>query len=273
MCTANRVYRQKHVDINIQLRGIIMVQWTVIQYFSGLLTLGQFEKVHVLVRNWTRLQRAQPHPAPLGWIRVLTSLMLLLLNGASCGNLSPQERRLLKLWYWYGCNIQVFKYWFVQLRLKSDMSAKCWPVKKHTVQNSCLTVCLFVCRFYSFSLPSCSFISFSLSLTPLLCCDPAVHPIHHPATLSTQNYYFFDVLPVENKSIFLAINLSFGTWESHLSCRGNHIFPVPTCAGCLCACAWLCVHTVSVRGWARKMHVSCCDQSSNLRYRKKLNHW
>lgn len=214
--------------------------------FSGFLMWGHFEKVHAQIRDWTGLQRAQPHPTTLGSIPELTSLMLLLLNGASCGNFSPQERRLLTLWYWYECNIPLFRYWFVQLRQKSDVSAKCWPVKKHTVQNSRLTVCLFVCRFYSFSLPSCSFISFSLSLTPLLCCDPAVHPIHHPATLSTQNYYFFDVLPVENKSIFLAINLSFGTWESHLSCRGNHIFPIPTCAGCLCARAWLCVHTVSV---------------------------
>lgn len=87
------------------------------------------------------------------------------------------------------------------------------------------TFSFFACWFCTFLLTPCHFISlflFSLSLSlsfthsiALLwsSCPP---PFIIPPLSPTQNYYFFDVLPVENKSIFLAINLSFGmgshTW-------------------------------------------------------------
>ena len=103
--------------------------------------------------------------------------------------------------------------------------------------------CLFAYGFSSCSLspslrPSSSR-SLPLSLTPLLRCDPAVHPIHHSATLPVQNNYLFHVLLVENKSILLPINLSFGM-GSHTSVVGAaKKIPISTVPGCVFVCEGL----------------------------------
>ena len=116
------------------------------------------------------------------------------------------------------------------------------------MHSSCLTAfCLRVD--FTVSTPSSLSLSLSLSssqsLTPLLHCDPAVHPIHHPALPRTELLFLWCV------TSWKQINFSghqFIIWngESHLSCRGDHSFPIPTCSRdsvfvCVCVCVCVCL--------------------------------
>lgn len=111
------------------------------------------------------------------------------------------------------------------------------------METQCLPndfVCVLIFAISCFSSSHCISHSVTHSIAPLWSSCPSHSSSRH---FSPQNYYFFDVLLVENKSIFLAINSSFGMGESHLSCRGNRIFATSSCV--------LCLVSVSVFPWKR----------------------
>lgn len=153
----------------------------------------------------------------------------------------------------------------------SDVSAQSWPVTQHMMATSAVWqcfVCVLILQFLSLSHPTPSSLSLPLSLTHSLHCSVVIQlstPFIIPPLSPAQNYYFFDVLLVENKSIFLAINLSSGM-GSHTWVVGATTFSQFQLALCGCVCvfvrcvrACVCLH-VFVIG-AHEKHVSCLDQS------------
>lgn len=151
------------------------------------------------------------------------------------------ERRMLK----QDMNVQNFNQ-----RRQQTLTVSWRRSRSEPVCTSPSTFCLcFFSHFPSFSLSLFFPLSLSLlrthSLTHSLHCSVVIQlsaPFIIPPLSPAQNYYFFDVLLVENKSISLAINLSSRMGSHTWVVGGNHIFP--QVAGVrVCVRARVCAHS------------------------------
>lgn len=92
--------------------------------------------------------------------------------------------------------------------------------------------------------------SLTHSLTPLLRCDPAVRPIHHPATLPRTELLFLWCVTSRKQIHFSGHQFIIPNGESHLSCGGQPHFS-PSCRrACTRACQWCaCTQARALQVW------------------------
>lgn len=124
----------------------------------------------------------------------------------------------------------------------------------HTSFNFLLTFSFFSTLSLPLPLPLSPALFFAPthSLTPLLRCDPAVRPIHHPATLPRTELLFLWCVTSRKQIHFCGHQFIIPNGESHLSCGGQpHLSP-----SCRRACvrAWQCKGPQS-----RALQVQCWE--------------
>lgn len=123
--------------------------------------------------------------------------------------------------------------WMSTILIRDDNKSDCGLIEISRVNlSSAHPLQLFAYVLFFFSTLLLLPLSLSLlrthSLTHSLHCSVVIQlsaPFIIPPLSPAQNYYFFDVLLVENKSISLAINLSSRMGSHTWVVGGNHIFP------------------------------------------------